>query len=145
MKPSSRARTTSAERRAVTTDDVAASAEAARLGEEGIERRRAVTVAGEALQYGYTAEEMRQFCWVVMTARMHGGPPDQVLGMMEQGIRAQRHFSDMVGQMWQCGWMGPADEHGGHGMDGTSGGGPGGHMGEDHRHGGGGHMSGDGK
>jgi hypothetical protein len=125
-----------------TTEDLTAAAEtAAKLKELGIERHRAVGVAGEALQYGYTAREMRQLGWMVMTAHMHGGPDGEVLDTLERGIRNQHQFAEMLDEMWQHGWMGPADEHGGHGnhgfIDDATGGGPGGHEGGD------GHMGDD--
>lgn len=125
-----------------TTEDLTAASEtAAKLKEMGIERHRAVEVAGEALQYGYTAREMRQLSWMVMTAHMHGGPHSEVLDTLERGIRHQHEFAEMLDEMWQHGWMGPADEHGGHGhsgpIDDATGGGPGGH------HGGDDHMGGD--
>jgi hypothetical protein len=119
-----------------TTEDLTAAAEtAAKFKEMGIERRRAVEVAGEALQYGYTAREMRQLSWMVMTAHMHGGPHDEVLDTLERGIRNQHEFASMMQEMWQHGWMGPADEQGGHGhggaIDDATGGGPGGQKGQD--------------
>lgn len=99
-----------------TTDDVAVAGETAvKLGSLGIERERAARVAGEALQYGYTAKEMRQFSWMVMTARMHGGPQGEVLDTIERGIRNQHQLAEMVREMYQRGWMGPGDEHGGQG------------------------------
>ena len=99
-----------------TTDDVSAAGETTvKLCAMGIERERAARVAGEALQYGYTAKEMRQFSWMVMTARMHGGPQDEVLDTIERGIRNHDQLAEMVREMYQCGWMGPGDEHGGQG------------------------------
>ncbi|KPJ59581.1 MAG: hypothetical protein AMJ46_10740 [Latescibacteria bacterium DG_63] len=110
-----------------TTEDVVAAAETAtRLAEMGIERSRAVRLAGDALQYGYTPREMRQLVWAVMTANVHGGPQDDVIDTLERGIRNQRQLSQMVQEMWQHGWMGPADEHGGRSpMDNAPGSGPG--------------------
>jgi hypothetical protein len=115
------------------TEDVAASAETAtQLKEMGIERRRAVLLAGEALQNGYNAKEMRQLGWMIRTAHMHGGPAEDVVGTIEDGIRNQHQLTHMMQQMFQNGWMGPADQHGGHGpMDGSMGSGPGGHQGDD--------------
>jgi hypothetical protein len=114
-----------------TTDDLTAAAETSvKLREMGVERQRAMRMAGEALQYGYTAREMHQLAWMVMTARMHGGHQDEVLDTLERGIRNQYRLSEMTQQMWQHGWMGPADEHGGRGghgsMNDATGGGPGG-------------------
>ena len=119
------------------TEDVAASAETAtQLREMGIERRRAVHLAGEALQNGYNAQEMRQIGWMIRTAHMHGGPPEDVVGTIEDGIRNQHQLTHMMQQMSQNGWMGPADQHGGHGpMDGSMGSGPGGNQGDDHNQG----------
>lgn len=125
-----------------TTEDLAAAAEATvKLRAMGIERERAGRVAGDALQYGYTAREMRQFSWMVMTAKAHGGPQNDVLDTLERGIRNQHQLAEMVREMYQHGWMGPADEHGGHG--GRDAAGDGGHQ-----HGGddmGGHRNNDGQ
>ena len=133
-----------------TTEELTAAAEtASRFKEMHIERERAVHLAGDALQNGYTAKEMHQLRWMVMTAQMHGGPPDEVLDTLEKGLRNQHQLKQMVQEMWQHGWMGPADEHGGRGGhsygDDAGGGGPGsqggGHGGDDNKggqHGGGG-------
>jgi hypothetical protein len=114
-----------------TTEDLTAAAEtASRLKEMGIERERAVRLSGDALQNGYSVKEMRQLRWMVMTAHMHGGPPDEVIDTLERGIRNREQLGQMVQNMWQRGWMGPAEEHGGRGGqshgDDTGGGGPGG-------------------
>lgn len=131
-----------------TTEDFTAAAEtASRLQEMRVERQRAVGLAGEALQNGYTAREMQQLRWMVMTANMHGGPTNDVLNTLEQGLRNQHQLTHMMREMQQHGWMGPADEHGGHGAmspDNTGGSGPGGGQhggnsgGGDKGHGGGG-------
>ncbi|UCF78861.1 MAG: hypothetical protein JSW03_00860 [Candidatus Eiseniibacteriota bacterium] len=115
-----------------TTEQLVVAAETAtRLAELGIERNRAVRVAGDALQHGYTAREMRQLAWMVMTAHMHGSPLGDVMDEIETGFRNQRQLSQMVQEMWQRGWLGPADEHGSHGpMDDAPGSGPGGHRDE---------------
>lgn len=114
-----------------TTEDLTAAAgTAVQIEEMGIERKRAVNLAGEALQNGYTAQEMKQLGWMIMTAHMRGGPSEDVAGTIENGIRHQHQLSQMMQQMWQNGWMGPADQHGGHGpMDGAMGSGPGGQQG----------------
>ena len=113
-----------------TEDLTVASETAAKLKEMGIEQKRAVKLAGEALKHGYTAKEMRQLGWMVMTAQMHGGQHSEVLAMLEDDIRNQYQLGQMMQQMRQQGWMGPADEQGGHGgknpMDDMTGGGPGG-------------------
>ena len=126
------------------TEDVTVSAETAtQLKEMGIERQRAVRLAGDALQNGYNAQEMRQLGWMIRTAYMNGGPPDDVVGTIEDGIRNQHQLTHMMQQMSQHGWMGPADQHGGHGpMDGSMGSGPGGHQHDDHD---GGHGDGGGQ
>jgi hypothetical protein len=99
-----------------TTEDLTAAAEATlKLRAIGIERDRAARVAGEALQYGYAASEMRQLSWMIMTAKTHGGPQDKVLDTIERGIRNQNQINEMVREMFRWGWMGPADEHGGYG------------------------------
>jgi hypothetical protein len=114
-----------------TTEDFsAAAATASQLNEMGFERRRAVHLAGDALQSGYNAQEMRQLGWMIMTAHMHGGSSEDIIGTVEDGIRNQHQLATMVQEMWQRGWMGPADQHGGHGpMDGSPGSGPGGQQG----------------
>jgi hypothetical protein len=117
-----------------TTEDLAAAAETAmKLGEMGIERTRAMKVAGDAIQSGYTAREMRQLSWMIMTAHAHGGPDGDVLDTVERGIRNHSELGELAREMWQRGWMGPADEHGGHHgqntMNDQTGGGPGGHQG----------------
>jgi hypothetical protein len=114
-----------------TTEDLAAASETAmKLKEMGVERERAVRLSGDALQNGYTSREMRQIGWMVMTAHMHGGPQDDVCSELERGIRNQQQLGEMMQNMWQRGWMGPADQHDGRGghnpMDNGSGGGPGG-------------------
>lgn len=122
-----------------TTEDFAAAAEtASRLHEMHIERMRALGLAGEALQNGYTARDMQQLRWMVMSAHLHGGPTDEVLDTLEDGLRNQHQMTYMMRQMQQHGWMGPADEHGGRGgmtPDHSGGSGPGG----GHHGGGGGH------
>jgi hypothetical protein len=106
-----------------TTEDLAAAAEATvKLRAMGIERERASRLAGEALQFGYTAREMRQFGWMIMTAKTHGGPQNAVLDTIERGIRNQSQINEMVREMYQYGWMGPADERGGHGGQDPTGG-----------------------
>jgi hypothetical protein len=111
-----------------TTEDLTAAAEAAtRLGEIGVNRERAVLLAGEALQNGYTVREMRQLAWAVMTARTHGASSDNVIDTLERGIRNQHQFARMMQEMQQQGWMGPADQQGGHSpMDNSGGSGYGG-------------------
>jgi hypothetical protein len=99
-----------------TTDDLTAAAEATvKLRAIGIESERAARVAGDALQYGYTAREMRLFSWMIMTAKANGGPQNDVLDTIERGIRNQHQLTEMVREMYEHGWMGPADEHGGKG------------------------------
>jgi len=120
-----------------TTEDLVVAAETAtRLSEIGIQREKAVRLAGDALQHGYTPREMKQLVWVVMTAHMRGGSPDKVIDTLERGIRNQHQFSQMVQEMWQRGWMGPADQQGGWSpMDNATGSGPGGRQ-QDHGTGG---------
>jgi hypothetical protein len=115
-----------------TTEELSAAAEATvKLRAMGIERDRACKVAGDALQYGYNAREMRQFGWMVMTAKAHGGPQNDVLDTLERGIRNQHQLAEMVREMYQHGWMGPADEHGGRGGHDAAGDGGGHHGGGD--------------
>jgi hypothetical protein len=130
-----------------TTVDLAAAAETAtQLREAGVDRQRAVGLAGEALQRGYTAREVREISWMVMTAHMHGEPPEDLVDRLERGLHRHEQMQDMMQSMWSYGWMGPADEHGGHGghspVDDVMGGGPGGHGGDDQGHGGHGGMGG---
>jgi hypothetical protein len=132
-----------------TTEELAAASEtAAKLKEMGVERKRAVNLSGDALQNGYTSGEMRQLGWMVMTAHMHGGPHDEVCNELERGIRNQHQLGEMMQNMWQHGWMGPADQHDGRGghnpMDNGTGGGPGGQGHGDHEGGEGGHGHGHG-
>jgi hypothetical protein len=112
-----------------TTEDFTAAAEATvKLRAMGIERERAARVAGDALRYGYSAREMREFSWMIMTAKTHGGAQNAVLDVIERGIRNQHQIDEMVREMYQYGWMGPADERGGHGGQDPTGG-AGGHRG----------------
>jgi hypothetical protein len=121
-----------------TTEDLAATAEAiVTLHAMGVEGERAARVAGDALQYGYSPREMRQFSWMIMTAKTHGGPQNAVLDVIERGIRNQLQINEMVREMYRYGWMGPAEERGGHGgqdpmggAGGRRGGGGGGASGE---------------
>jgi hypothetical protein len=110
-----RARARLREHQCTTTDLAAAAETATQLKEMNTERHRAVEIAGQALQRGYSAREMRQISWMVMAAHAHGGPPEEVLGRIEQGLRNQERMGEMVQNMWQRGWMGPGDEHGGRG------------------------------
>jgi hypothetical protein len=130
-------------------DLAAASETACQLHELGIARQRAVTLAGEALENGYTAREMRQLGWALMAAKMRGGPPEDVVGRLEQGLRHGETMDGMFQHMMQNGWMGDGDGHHGGGtgpVDDVIGGGPGGpggsggHGGEDE----GGHHGGHG-
>ncbi|MBN1503818.1 MAG: hypothetical protein JW952_02020 [Candidatus Eisenbacteria bacterium] len=98
-----------------TSEELTTAAETAtRLMEIGVKRERAVRLAGDALQNGYTVREMKQLSWAVMTARTHGGSSDAVMGMLERGIRNQNQFSQMMKEMQEQGWMGPAERQGGH-------------------------------
>ncbi|MEJ2721459.1 MAG: hypothetical protein P8181_10025, partial [bacterium] len=135
-----------------TTEDLAAAAGvASRYEEMGIGREQALRLAGAALQNGYSAGEIHQLRLMVLTAHMHGAPSDAVLDTLENELRNQHQLAQMFQQMWQHGWMGPADEHGGRGGhspgDDMGGGGPGSHGGPgddgQHRKGGGG-QGGDG-
>lgn len=106
-----------------TTEDCAAAAEAmVKFRSMGVEPARAARIAGEALQNGYTAREMRQFSWMIMAAKSHGGPQNDVLDTVESGIRNQHRIGDMIREMYRYGWMGPGDERGGYGGNDPSGG-----------------------
>lgn len=124
-----------------TTDLAAASATATELRELGLERERAMRMAGDALQNGYTAREIRQMARMVMAAHAHGQAVDEVVGHVQAGLQQHEQMGELMQHMWQRGWMGPGEDHGGRGghspVDDVIGG-PG------DRHGGGGSHSGSG-
>jgi hypothetical protein len=110
--------------------DVAAAAEtAAQLRENGVEGGRAVRLAGQALQQGYTAREMRQIAHMYQAAHRGGGDGEETLRALEGGVGRMEDVGAMARHLFQHGWMGP--ESGGHGgghspVDDVIGGGPGG-------------------
>ena len=124
-----------------TTDFAAASATATELRELGLEHERATRMAGDALQNGYAAREIRQMAHMVMAAHAHGQAVDEVVGHVQNGLRQHEQMGELMQHVWQRGWMGPGEEHGGRGghspVDDVIGG-PG------DRHGGGGSHSGSG-
>ena len=141
-----------------TLDLAAASATATDLHEVGVGRERAMRLAGDALQSRYQAGDIRRLSHMVMAAHAHGRPLDETLGTLDQGLQRRVRMQEMVQHMFQQGWMGPGDDHGGFGghspVDDVIGGpgdhhggdmgGPGGGMGGDDGHGGSGGSGGDG-
>ena len=117
-----------------TTDLAAASATATDLMELGVERQRAVEIAGEALRNRYAAGDIRRLSHMAMAAHAHGRPLDETMGRMREGLHQSESMDSMFQHMAQHGWMGPGDEHGGRGghspVDDVIGG-PGGHHGGD--------------
>lgn len=116
-------------------DLVATSETATRLREEGIEARRAMRVAGEALQRGYGAEEMRKLQYMLVYRHREGRGAKGLVDDFEHCLGAGMDAAHMYRYMMQNGWMGPGDVQGpggsrpiddqGHGR-GTPGGGAGG-------------------
>lgn len=118
-------------------DLVAASETATRLREEGVERRRAMQVSGEALRQGYTAAQIRQLQYMMIYRHQNGRSIDALVDDFEYCLGAGMDASHMYQHMMQNGWMGPGDMQGpggsrpiddqGHGP----GSGSGGHHGDD--------------
>jgi hypothetical protein len=129
-------------------EELAAATETAvQLNAEGLQRARAVRLAGEALQQGYTAQEMRQLRFMVLANHQNGGPVDEIAGDLERCLGEGMGWQEMAQHMFQAGWMGPGEEHepGGHNPIDDAGGGPGDHQGgSGGQHGGGGGMGGGG-
>jgi hypothetical protein len=108
-------------------DLAAAAATTMRMREEGVAPRRALEVAGEALQAGYNAREMRELAHMVMASHRHGADLDEIMDGIENGLGDGMGAGEMYRHMMQQGWMGPADMPGpgGHSPGEGQGGGPG--------------------
>jgi hypothetical protein len=101
-----------------TTLELAAASETAtQLREQGMVRTQAVELAGEALRQGYTAQEMRQLGWIAAAAKSNGAEADQIQARLRERLGEGEPLGDMIQHMHQWGWMGPGDEHGGHGQN----------------------------
>lgn len=116
-------------------DLVAAAETATRLREEGVEARRAMRVAGEALSRGYGADEMRRLHYMMVYRHREGRGVDDLVDDFEHCLGLGMDSAHMYQYMMQHGWMGPGDMQGpggsrpiddqGHGK-GSPGSGPGG-------------------
>lgn len=99
--------------RACTMEDLVATSETAtRLREEGIEARRAMRVAGEALQRGYGAEEMRKLQYMLVYRHREGRGAEGLVDDFEHCLGAGMDAAHMYRYMMQNGWMGPGDVQG---------------------------------
>jgi hypothetical protein len=99
--------------RVCTMEDLVATAETAtRLREEGIEARRAMRVAGEALQRGYGAEEMRKLQYMLVYRHREGRGAKGLVDDFEHCLSAGMDAAHMYRYMMQNGWMGPGDMQG---------------------------------
>ncbi len=117
--------------------------------QRGMDRDQALDLVGDAIESGYTHQEMRTLGAMMAATEMdqHG---DQVRDHLRQGMDHHRDFAEMADEMMSWGWMGPADmdRNGGwHSMmDDWLGGGPGDHgaVGDHDHMGGDGGMGGSG-
>ena len=91
------------------TDVAAALETTTQVRECGVDATRARNMAGDALEHGYTAREIRQLGWMVMAAHTNGQNGEDVVDNFERGLQRQEQFQEMVQQMMRSGWMGPAD------------------------------------
>jgi hypothetical protein len=99
------------------TTELAAAAETATvLMEQGQDRRRVREMLGQGLRQGYTAEEMRRIGAMAQAAHRRGGPPEEVLAMLEEQLQQGARLEEMFRHMMRQGWMGPGDiqGHGAH-------------------------------
>ncbi len=118
---------------------VAASQAATRFSHGGMNHDQAVSMAGEAMHNGYSADDMRTMGYMMMSSTEMGDHHTEMMDHMEGWISEGMSMDEMTQHMMEGGWMGPADMMGagGHnGMDNMGWGGPG-H--DDGMHGGGGH------
>ena len=93
--------------------DLAAAAETTTdLIESGVERRRSREMTGAADEQGYSAREIREMGHVVRVAARHGGPPEDMVGWMENRLRYGDSMEGMVREMMHHGWLGPRDMSG---------------------------------
>jgi hypothetical protein len=98
------------------TTELAAAAETATvLMEQNQDRQRVRDMLGEGLRQGYTAEEMRRIGAMAQAAHRRGGPPEEVLTMLEEQLQQGAPLEEMTRQMMRQGWMGPGDVQG-HGV-----------------------------
>jgi hypothetical protein len=95
-----------------TTELAAAAETATALMEQGQDRLRVREMLGEGLRQGYTAEEMRRIGTMAQAAHRRGGPPEEVLAMLEEQLQQGAQLEEMVRQMMRHGWMGPGDMQG---------------------------------
>jgi len=102
-------------------------ADAAETATQLTERERAVKIAGEALQQGYSSAEMQRIRTMVAGGAMRGGPVEEMAAAMEKCLGEGMDGARMFQQMTQAGWMGPEDAMGpgGHSPIDNAGGGPG--------------------
>jgi hypothetical protein len=99
--------------RACTMEDVVAASETAtRLREEGVEARRAMRIAGEALRQGYGAEEMRRLQYMLVYRHREGRGVKGLVDDFEYCVNAGMDSAHMYRYMLQNGWMGPGDVQG---------------------------------
>ena len=99
--------------RACTTEDLVATVETAtRLREEGVDARRAMRVAGEALQQGYGAEEMRKLQYMMVYRHREGRSVQGLVDDFEHCLGSGMDSAHMYQYMMQHGWMGPGDVQG---------------------------------
>ena len=93
-------------------DLVAASETATRLREEGVDAKRAMRVAGEALQLGYGAPELRKFQYMLVYRHRENRAVHGLVDDFEHCLGAGMDAAHMYQYMMQHGWMGPADVQG---------------------------------
>jgi hypothetical protein len=115
-----------------TTELAAAAETTTALIEQGLDRQRSREMLGLGLRQGYTAEEMRRLGAMAQAAHSRGGPPEEVLAMLEEHVLEGMQLEEMMRQMMRHGWMGPGDMqgHGAHSPVDDVIGGPGHHGGE---------------
>ncbi len=96
-----------------TMEDLVATAETAtRLREEGVDARRAMRVAGEALRQGYGAEEMRKLQYMMVYRHRENKAVKGLVDDLEHCLGAGMDAAHMYRYMMQNGWMGPGDVQG---------------------------------
>ncbi len=93
-------------------DVVAASETATRLREEGVDARRAMHVAGEALRRGYGAEELRRFQYMMVYRHRENRAVKGLVDDFEHCLSSGMDAAHMYRHMMQNGWMGPGDVQG---------------------------------
>jgi hypothetical protein len=93
-------------------DLVAATETATRLREEGVDAKRAMRVAGEALQAGYGAPELRKFQYMLVYRHRENREVHGLVDDFEHCLRTGMDSAHMYQYMMQHHWMGPADVQG---------------------------------